>query len=220
MDEEQEHKLRLLARLIAESPHNLVSRAERERVYEAHVLECAAYLPHLPLERGQRWLDLGTGGGLPGLVLAVLRPDVQWTLVDSVRKKTDAVATFAQAMNLMNITVISGRAEELAREPAFRAQYQGVIARAVAELRVLLELMRGFVGDQGIVVAIKGPRWQDEVAAARSAASALQLEESAVVPIPSAPRAAWLVMMHANGQPPEDYPRRTGTPQARPLGGS
>lgn len=219
MDTHIEDKLRLLGRLIAESPHNLVSRGERERIYDAHILECAAYAEHLAFERGQRWLDLGTGGGLPGLVLASLRPDVQWTLVDSVRKKAAAVEEFARTLDLDNVTVVSGRAEELAREPAFRGQFDGVIARAVAELPVLWELMRGFGRAGGQIVAVKGPRWQEELTTARTAARMLRLEETAVLPITSAPRPTWLVMMRADGQPPEEYPRRIGTPQARPLGG-
>lgn len=216
---EVERRLRLLAEMIAESPHNLVSRGERERLYETHVLESVAYAEALPLERAQRWLDLGTGGGLPGLVLAVVRPDIHWTLVDSVRKKTAAVEEFARRLDIDNVTVLTGRAEDLAHEPALRGQFDGGLARAVAELRVLAELLRGFVRPGGWVVAVKGPRWPEEIEAARSALEELGLEEERTVPIPSAARRTWLVMMRARGVPPRAYPRSVGVPRARPLGG-
>jgi 16S rRNA (guanine527-N7)-methyltransferase len=219
MDALLERRLRELAGLIAQSPHNLVARGERDRVFDAHVSECVAYAEHLPFERGQGWLDLGSGGGLPGLVLAAVRPDTQWTLVDSVAKKTSAIAAFASSLGLENVTVLTGRAEELAREPALRGAFDGAIARAVAALPVLAELLRGFVGDGGVVVAAKGPKWAEEMESARAALRMLKLDEERVVPVPSAARRTWLVMMRARGAPPADFPRRTGLPRSRPLGG-
>lgn len=215
-----EEQLRKLAGLIAGSIHNLVSRGDREDVYGIHVRECAGYMPALELTAGQRWIDLGTGGGLPGLALAVLAPDVSWTLVDSVRKKTDAVQAFAAELGLNNVVVINGRAEELAHEPALREQFDGAISRAVAPLPTLIEVLAGFVQPRGRVVAAKGPRWPDELEAARPAMEILGLVEDRVVPIAEAARRTWLVMMRRDGLLPRQYPRRAGLPKAQPLGGA
>lgn len=173
----------------------------------------------LPLAAGQRWLDLGTGGGLPGLVLALQGPGVAWTLVDSVRKKTDAVQEFVRVLGLTNVRVVRGRAETLARDPAHRGSYDGVVSRAVAPLPTLLELSRGFVREGGMVAAIKGPRVEAELAAAEPALRQLRLDDVHRHPIPSAARPTLLVTMRAVGRPPPDFPRGDGVPRSTPLGG-
>lgn len=220
MDPGAERKLRRLAELVARSPHNLVSRGDRADVYGIHIAECVGYAEALDLAAGQRWVDVGTGGGFPGLVLAVLRPDTQWTLVDSVGKKSDAVRSFAQELSLDNVLVINGRAEDLARAPALREQCDGAISRAVAGLPTLVEVLAGFVKPRGLVVAAKGPRWVEELEDAREALRVLGLAEDRVVPIPAAVRRTWLVMMRREGPLPRQYPRRAGIPKAQPLGGT
>ena len=121
-----------LAALIASSPHNLVARGDRPRILETHIDECVRLAKVLPLQPDSSWMDLGTGGGLPGLVLAVLRPDVRWTLVDSVGKKVAAVRAFASDLALSNVTAVRARAEALAHDADHRAAYDGVTSRAVA----------------------------------------------------------------------------------------
>ena len=215
-----EERLRRLAQLVAESPHNLVSRGDREDVYGIHVVECAAYAGVLDLTPGQRWIDVGTGAGFPGLVLAVVAPEVHWTLIDSTRKKTDTVREFSDALGLDNVDVINGRAEELAHEPALREQYDGATARALSALPTLVEELAGFVRPSGWLVAAKGPRWVEEIEAARPAMERLRLAEDRVVPIPDAVRPTWLVMMRRDGPLDAAFPRRTGLPRSQPLGGS
>ena len=220
MADDVEATLTRLAELIAGSPHNLVSRSDRADVLGIHVRECQAYAGVLDLAPGQRWIDVGTGGGLPGLVLAVMAPDTHWTLVDSVGKKAAAVGQFAAELGLGNVTVLTGRAEDLAHEAALRGQFSGAISRAVAALPTLLELLAAFVAPEGAVVAAKGPRWEQEVAAARPAAELLGLDEARVVPIPDAARPTWLVMMRRHRALPKGYPRRAGLPKSQPLGGA
>ena len=207
--------LQRLASLIATSPHNLVARGERADILERHVLEGVALGEHLTPTG--RWLDLGTGGGLPGLVLAWRHPAVSWVLLDATAKKVAEVARFADELALSNVTTVAGRAETLAHEPAHRAAYDGVVARAVAPLGTLVELARGFLRPEGVFVAIKGPGWRDEFEGAKAAIARLSLSHVSTHRLPGAARETWVVTMQAAGPPPAGFPRRDGLPKHDPL---
>jgi len=207
-----------LVSLLAASPHNLVSRRERTTLAEVHVPECIGVATVLDPAPGSAWLDLGTGGGLPGLVLAIVRPDVHWTLVDATAKKVAAVQGFIAELGLRNARAIAGRAERLAREEAHRERYDGVVSRALARLVVAAELSRGFVRDGGVVAAVKGPRWREELAEAEPAMGLLRLQHVGVTPVPGAVRRTVVVTMRADGPVPPAYPRRDGLPASAPLG--
>ena len=210
-----EGRLRALAELIASSPHNLVARGERPYVFERHVLECAA-LSQLLQPAGQ-WMDLGTGGGLPGLVLAIEHPDVAWMLVDGTAKKIAAVEEFAAALALGNVRALAGRAEALAHNVSYRGRYDGVVTRALAPLPTLVELARGFLRPGGRLIALKGPGYRAELAEAAPALQRLRLRVSPAQRLPFDVRESWVVTMTAEGAPPEGYPRRDGVPKSDPL---
>lgn len=216
----QEQALSALADYLATSPHNLVARGERPRLRETHIAEAVALHPHVGSLPGQSWVDVGTGGGLPGLVLAILDPAVEWTLVDSTMKKITAVETFAAALGLGNVRTVAGRAESLGRDPAYRERFDGSVSRALASLPTLAELCRGFVREGGHVLAVKGPRWREELAASAPALTALRLGAVHTEEVSSAPRPTWVVRMRALGPTPAAYPRREGRPRSHPLGGS
>ena len=113
---------------------NLISRRDQENVWFAHMLHSVSPWFFVDLAPGLRVLDLGTGGGLPGIPLAVLRPDLKLTLLDSIRKKVDAVRQMAGELGLTNVDAVVGRAEEIGREASHRHSYDVVVARAVARL--------------------------------------------------------------------------------------
>lgn len=207
------------ADFLATAPLNLVARAARTQV-RSHIDETRALHTLIALEPGTRWIDLGTGGGLPGLVLAVLSPATEWVLIDSVGKKVDAVSAFVRDAGIENIVLRQGRAEELAWETGLRGTAAGVTTRAVAALDVVAELTRGFLRPGGLSIAVKGPRVQDELPAFAGVRSRLGYGEHELVDVPAAPRPTWLVIMRAVGAPPRGVPRGTGLPQHRPLGGT
>jgi len=124
---------------------NLISRRDQENVWFAHILHSVSPWFFVEIAPGLRVLDLGTGGGLPGIPLAILRPDLRLTLLDSIRKKTDAVRQMVMALGLTNVDVAVGRAEEVGREAAHRRLYDVVVARAVARLSDLAKWSQPFL---------------------------------------------------------------------------
>lgn len=210
-------RLRLLADLIASSPHNLVSRRDRADVLGLHLEECAALAGMLPVKPGARWIDVGTGGGLPGLVLALCRPDTEWTLLDATRKKVEAVRSFAAALGLRNVIALHDRAERLAHQDGMRGRFEGAVSRALGPLPVVMELCRGFVAPGGTIAAVRGPQWAAEVERARPAARLLRIADLHALPVPVAARPTWVVTMRADGPAPQGCPRPDGIPRTRPL---
>jgi 16S rRNA (guanine527-N7)-methyltransferase len=194
-----------LARLIATAPVNLVSRRDRPVVRDVHVEESIAVSQHVDVQGGERWMDLGTGGGLPGLVLAAAFPSSTWTLVDARAKKIAQVQRFARVLGLSNVHALHARAEDLSDSP-HAGSYDGVISRAVGSLAQTIVLSRPFVTD-GVVIAIRGPRVADDVEATTALCADLGLVVDAISEISGTIRPTWLVRLRGQGPVPADFPR-------------
>lgn len=154
--------LRRYAVLLRESPHNLLSPRGLDELEARHFPESLAFGAGLPT--GPRLLDVGSGGGLPGIVIAAARPDLEVHLLDATRKKTDFLSEAASTLGL-SVAVHHGRAEELAGGPLART-FDLVTARAVAPLDRLVPWVVPFLKVGGQLHAIKGERWSEELAAA------------------------------------------------------
>lgn len=202
-----------LAELIRASPHNLVSYEAGEVLEQRHIPEAEHLATRLGAVQG-RWLDLGTGGGLPGLVLAQQLRGAEWVLLDATQKKIDEVARFSRILDVSCETV-AGRAEDLAQQEGWRGRFDGVVARAVAPLRSLVELARGFLDDGGKLAAVKGDRWKEEVDAAKTALERTAMTVTAVEPLGGG--GSVVVWVRAHGAVPDGIPRRAGVPVRRPL---
>jgi len=134
--------------------YNLTAIRNAEQMISHHLLDSLAVLPHLS---SGRWLDVGCGAGLPGLVLAIARPDWKFTLLDSNSKKTSFVQQAVIELGLHNVTVCCARVEELQSDQKF----DGIISRAFAETADFVTLTRHLLADNGRWAAMKGTPEQE-----------------------------------------------------------
>jgi 16S rRNA (guanine527-N7)-methyltransferase len=200
---------------------NLTRVVEPEAVARLHLLDALAALPMLDALGPNAALDLGSGGGVPGIPLALARPDVQWTLVDSVGKKAGALRGIVQSLGLDNVAVIAERAEVLGRSPSHRERYDLLAARACAALPVLVELALPLLRVGGELLAWKGPLDGASHEVQRGRAALEQLGGGTLRLVPAGMEVLGdhtFVVVPKDRPTPVRYPRRPGEPNRRPLG--
>ena len=204
--------------LDANERHNLTRIVVPADVARLHLLDALSALPLIDAADPASALDLGSGGGVPGIVLALARPDVRWTLVDSVRRKVETLSGFAEALHLRNLTAVAERAEVLG-QGAHRESYDLVTARACAALPVLAEYALPLTRIGGELLAWKGPMSEEETIAGARDAALLGGAPPEVLPsgVPSLGDHVF-VRIRKETATPERYPRRPGVPARQPLG--
>lgn len=215
-------QLAQLARYADELQHynqhtNLTAISEPVEIYRRHFLDSLSLAPYLG-EQPDSLVDLGSGGGFPGIPLKLLYPDMRLTLVESVAKKTQFLRHLVGCLGLSQVRVLTARAEEVGRDPGERERHAVVTARAVAELPVLIEYGLPLLRVGGRLLAPKGVGAAAEVATAARAIELLGAELSAVEPVdlPGLDARAIVVLTKIAPTDPR-YPRAVGVPARRPL---
>ncbi len=206
---EEAHRaaLRRYADLLAScTTARLTGTRGAEELYSLHVVDCLESVPFLP-PAGQV-LDLGSGGGLPGLIWAICRPDLRVLLLDSVGKKCRAVQEIAEALALSNVTVLCARSEEAVRTR--RESFALAGARAVASAGVTAELLSPFVEVGGTLLTFKGPKLDAELAEVRGRWQGLGLRAPLVQGYGGPESSRRLVLWEKAWPCPRAYPRPTG----------
>ena len=194
---------------------NLTGIKEPEEAWTKHILDSLSLIPTLVKEGVKHVVDVGSGGGLPGIPLAITLPDVTFTLVETTRKKALFLSDAVEQLGLDNVTVIAERAENLStKDGGFRGIADAVIARAVGPLNVLLELTIPFAKIDGVVLAIKGERAPIEVEEARKALHVLKAEVESSVRTTT----GTVLTIRKNEATPKKYPRLAGEPKRMPIG--
>lgn len=203
--------------LEASAQFNLTAVRDPQEVWSRHVLDSLSLLPLLEAPAGARVVDVGSGGGLPGLLLAIGRPDLTFSLVDATGKKVRHIAALASKLGLQNVQAVHGRAETLTawqKGPAeHREVYAVAVARALAPLPVLLELVVPFLRVHGMFLAIKGERAAEELLAAKRALDLLHVQLEAQRRTPT----GTVLCLRKTAATPRKYPRRPGEPKRLPL---
>ncbi|MDG2094074.1 MAG: 16S rRNA (guanine(527)-N(7))-methyltransferase RsmG [Phycisphaerales bacterium] len=194
---------------------NLTAIREPHDVWTRHVQDSLSLFPTLASVKSSTIIDVGSGGGLPGIPLAIVKPESRFVLLEATGKKATFLQSVVDRLSLGNVRVVAQRAEEAAAHgSAHRGAFDVVIARAVGPLPVLLELTVPFARVDGIVAAIKGERAAAEVEAS---AGALLTLRSEVVDLHKGSTGT-LVLIRKTASTPRIYPRRSGEPKRRPLG--
>jgi len=211
----------------ANAQFNLTGARGWERVCNELFIRSFGFLApvaggHVPATEwvsGKRILDVGTGAGIPGMVLKLAVPEASISLLDSSRKKTAFLRQVVQELGLHGVEVITGRAEEVARDPAHREAYDMVVTRGVARLVELAELTLPFAAVGGVVVSAKGPDVEEEMAESDWAAELLGSAPAIATKVSGGDGTPFDTMVYwmKIGRTPLEYPRRTGLPHSRPL---
>lgn len=169
--------------------YNLTAIREPERMVTHHLLDALAVLPHLPQRAGLRVLDVGAGGGIPGIPLAIARPDWHVTLVDANHKKVAFIRQAAIELSLRNVDAQAVRVETLA--PA--APFDVVISRAFADIATFAATSARHVARDGVLVAMKGVHPDEELT---EVPAFLRVSATHALRVPGLDAARHLVVMH------------------------
>lgn len=198
---------------------NLTRITDNKEAWVKHILDSLIAAPFFDIKPGFKVIDIGTGGGLPGIPLAIMFPSVHFTLVDSTQKKIEAVSGFASELGLKNVATIAARAETIGHDSNHRDQYDLVVTRAVAPLRVLLELTAPLIHLYGKVICYKGPEYISELSQSQNSVIKLQIEPPRIFQytLPENMGSRTIIQVTKKRVTPDIYPRREGIPNKRPL---
>ena len=210
--------------------YNLTRITDEADIYARHFADSLEGLELIPQDGPVNLLDLGSGPGFPGLVLAIARPQWQVTSVEATGKKAAFQQQVVALLGLTNVRILPVRAEAIAHAPGHRNQYDVVTARAVSHLRILAELALPFVRPGGLLVAYKGPDMDAELDQSQNAFitlnsrldrmhgyTRLQLAQKAGLRTPDQDGEMNLVVVKKDAPCAKAYPRPYGQIKKKPL---
>ena len=145
---------------------NLTAVRDRDEAIEKHILDSLTICNLPEYKTAENVLDVGTGAGFPGALLAIESPDKSFTLLDSTLKRLKVIDEFADTLGIDNITTLHARAEEIYRKPEYSESYDLCVSRAVANLNTLAGWCMPFVRKGGSFISYKGENWEEELEAA------------------------------------------------------
>lgn len=198
---------------------NLTSLKTDEEIAALHFIDSLSFFDSGVVKGGDKIIDIGCGAGFPSLVIASADDSLDVTAVDSTAKKIGFVKECAKYAGIGNIIAITGRAEEMARDPSYRGKYDIATARSVAQLNILCELCIPFVKKGGYFVAMKGSKGYEEYTVSKNAITALGAEfvEIKDVMIPLAEHDHTLIIIKKISDTKENYPRPYAKIIKKPL---
>ncbi|MCW5756814.1 MAG: 16S rRNA (guanine(527)-N(7))-methyltransferase RsmG [Phycisphaeraceae bacterium] len=207
---------RFLALLLhANTRMNLTAIKDPAQAWQRHILDSLTLMaPLAELPQGAGVVDIGTGGGVPGIPLAIVRPDLRFTLLDATAKKTAFVRAALDMVGVQQATVVTARAEQAARDTQHRDTYDAAIARAVGPMATVAELVTPFVKPGGVALLIKGEKAGEELESAKAALHLLLCAHAGTIETPT----GRIVVLEKLRATPKSYPRGNGEPKRKPLG--
>ncbi|HHY70082.1 MAG TPA: 16S rRNA (guanine(527)-N(7))-methyltransferase RsmG [Thermoanaerobacterales bacterium] len=197
---------------------NLTNITKPEDFAKKHIIDSLMLIKYTEINNGARIIDVGTGPGIPGLIIKIYRPDIKLSLVESIRKKTEFIKWIIQDMNISNVKVVNERAENIGHRIEHREKYDIAVARAVSALNTLLELCLPFVKIGGIFVAMKGSSPEQELDLSKKALEILggKMKECKRYTLDEGSQRNLIIISKLKSCP-DKYPRRPGVPGKNPL---
>lgn len=188
---------------------NLTRITDPKEFIDKHLIDSLTILPFIKKEN-QNIIDVGTGGGFPGIPLAIAMPANKFVLMDSTAKKLKVVEQIAKELKINNITFLHARAEEATHYPAYRDHFDYAVSRAVAELRILAELCLPFVKVGGEFIAYKSEPYNQELAKAQDIIEVLggKVTQTTEYRLPISSSSRILIEIVKKEGTPKGYPRK------------
>lgn len=198
---------------------NLTAITEFEEVVQKHFIDSVMIKDLHKPKSGERWIDIGTGAGFPGLPLKIVYPELTITLLDSLNKRVNFLREVADALKLENVEALHGRAEEYAKKTEYREQFDCCVSRAVANLASLSEYCLPFVKVGGHFVPYKSGKIEEEIEQAGKAVEILggKILEKKEFVLPGSDMYRCLLSIEKVKETAKKYPRKAGTPTKDPL---
>ncbi len=198
---------------------NITAITEDEEIDSKHFLDSLTPFTTGIFNGKKRVIDIGSGGGFPGLPLKIVNPDLEMTLLDSLNKRIIFLKEVISQLELDGVMAIHGRAEELSITPNYREKYDICISRAVASLDTLSEYCIPFVKVGGYFISMKGSDIDEELESSQNAIRLLggKVSEKKLVEIPGSDIVHSLIIIHKVSETPTKYPRGGGKPKKNPL---
>lgn len=198
---------------------NLTAITDDEEFDIKHIYDCLLLLKLEEVQKAKTIADVGTGGGFPGMLLAISLPDTQFTLIDSVNKKIRFLDIVVEELGLSNVKTIHGRSEELARDNKYRDSFDLCVSRAVASLDTLLEYSLPLVKKSGYFISMKGSKAGEELKEAENAIRLLSGKFSRKIDysLTEDDHERSLIIIEKINNTGKKYPRAGGAPRSKPL---
>ncbi len=198
---------------------NLTSITDRDDFIKLHFVDSIMSVPCEEFQKAKRIIDVGTGGGFPGIPLALAAPDKEFVLMDSLNKRIKIINQLCEEIGITNVTAVHARAEELAKNKAHRQKYDLCVSRAVANLSTLSEYCLPFIKQGGWFLSYKGPDTDKELADAKKAIKILggQIDREELASMESSGLEHKIIFIKKVKDTPAKYPRKAGTPSKDPL---
>src|SRR6056297_1547848 len=198
---------------------NITSIDSEEEIYLKHFIDSVIIKKYVIIKKGAKTIDIGTGGGFPGIPLKLLDYNMEITLLDSLNKRIKFLDEVIRELNLNDIECIHGRAEEIGQDENYREKYDYGFSRAVASLNVLLEYSLPFIKKNGLFIAFKASNFKDEIQESKNALNILggEIIDIKEYSLPETDISRSMIVVKKIKDIPKKYPRKPGTPNKKPL---